>query len=81
MADLLVWWLGYGRSRWRDAAIAFAVPALFFGAYFATLAATAGVGWSIHLWLGAIVLAGVIGLLLDTLVHAATGRPAAQASR
>jgi hypothetical protein len=74
LADLLVRLLGYGRTRRRDALIAFAVPALFFGAYFATLAATEGIGWSIHLWLGAIVLAGVVGLLLEELVHGVPGR-------
>src|SRR5436309_136620 len=40
-----------------------AVPAADAALYFATLAVTGGVGWSIHLWAGAAVLAGAPGLL------------------
>jgi hypothetical protein len=61
--------LGYGRSRVGDAVIAFAVPALTYLAYFATLAATTGIGWTIHLWLGATLLAGIIGLALNELMR------------
>jgi hypothetical protein len=68
--DLLVWRVGYGRSRQADALIAFAIPSLFYVAYFATLAVTTGVGWTIHLWLGATLVAGVIGLALNELVRA-----------
>ncbi len=64
-ADLLVWRLGFGSARRTDAVIAFAIPAAFFTAFFVTLQLTGGIGWTIHLWLGAIVLAGVIGLVLD----------------
>jgi amino acid transporter len=35
---------------------------------------TGGIGWSIHLWLGAIVIAGIIGLFLDELSRAARPR-------
>ena|SRR5437763_768153 len=42
-----------------------AVPAAYAALYFATLAVTGGVGWSIHLWAGAAVLAGATGLLLS----------------
>jgi hypothetical protein len=66
--DLLFRRLGYGSSRQADALIAFAIPSLFYVAYFATLAVTTGMGWTIHLWLGAIVLAGVIGLALNALM-------------
>jgi hypothetical protein len=34
---------------------------------------TGGIGWSIHLWLGAIVIAGIIGLFLDELTRAVRG--------
>jgi hypothetical protein len=37
-------------------------------AYFAALAATQGIAWTPHLWLGAIVFAGVAGWLLSYLV-------------
>ena len=72
-ADLLVRRLGYGAPRRTDAVIAFAIPALFSLAYFMTLSATGGIGWTIHVWLGAIVLAGVIGLLIDEAMRG--GRP------
>jgi TolB protein len=72
-ADLLVRRLGYGSSRRTDVVIAFAIPASFCLAYFATLQLTGGIVWTIHLWLGAIVLAGVIGLLIDEAMRG--GRP------
>jgi hypothetical protein len=56
-----------GRSRLADAVAAFLTPAVFFACYFAAIALTSGLGWSLHLWLGAILLAGVIGLFLDEL--------------
>jgi hypothetical protein len=59
-----------GRSRRSDALLAFLIPALPFAGYFLTLALTTGVGWTIHLWLGAIVLAGIVGLFLDELARA-----------
>jgi hypothetical protein len=65
VVDLLVRRLRDGTSRRSAAAIAFAIPATFYGAYFVTLQLTGGIGWTIHLWLGAIILAGVVGILLD----------------
>jgi hypothetical protein len=44
-----------------------AVPALLHVAYFAALGATRGIAWTPHLWLGAIVFAGVAGWLLSYL--------------
>jgi uncharacterized protein (DUF697 family) len=69
LAEIVVRVVGYGRSRIRDAVVAFAVPALFFATYFLAVAVTEGLGWSLHLWLGAIFTAGVIGVLLDELAH------------
>ena len=69
LADLAARAWPPGRTRVGDAVVAFLVPALFFAAYFAAVAVTTGIGWSIHLWLGAIVIAGVIGLFLDELAH------------
>jgi hypothetical protein len=52
------------RSAWRS--VAFTTPALFQTLYFASLALWGGgVSWSVHLWTGAIVLAGLAGLLLS----------------
>jgi TolB protein len=68
-ADLLVRRLRYGSARRTDALIAFAIPAAFYAAYFATVQLTTGIGWSIHLWLGAIIIAGIIGVLFEQLMR------------
>ncbi len=47
---------------------AFAVPAILYALYFLVLKLTVGIWWSIHLWIGAIVLAGIVGLLLSYLL-------------
>lgn len=47
---------------------AFAVPAVVSGAYFACLAATAGITWSTHLWAGTVSFCGIVGWLLSYLV-------------
>jgi TolB protein len=74
--ELLVRRVGYSRSRWADALVAFAIPSFFYVAYFATLAVTTGIGWTVHLWLGAILVAGAIGLALNALMPAgAVGEP------
>lgn len=51
--------------RWALRAFAFLVPVVLFGVYFLALGAADGVSWSIHLWTGAILQAGVAGLLLS----------------
>jgi hypothetical protein len=66
VADVLFkWWQPSatqpGAFRW----FAFTVPVVFYALYFATLALTGGIWWTIHLWAGAIVLAGVVGWLLS----------------
>jgi len=43
------------------------VPVLLYAAYFAALLATDGTYWSVHLWAGTILLAGVTGWLLSLL--------------
>lgn len=79
LADLTAQTWPPGRGRVGDALVAFLMPALFFGCYFISVALTTGIGWSIHLWLGAILMAGVIGLFLDELGQgrAASAAPAA----
>jgi hypothetical protein len=47
---------------------AFAVPAAYFAMYFLAVQLTRGIGWSIHLWLGSIFVAGVIGLFVSFLM-------------
>lgn len=78
-ADGLRAWLR--PSSERPAAVrlfAFSVPATLFALYFLALALTGGVTWTIHLWTGAIMLAGVVGLLLSYL---AAPPPAARAGK
>lgn len=48
---------------------AFAVPAILFALFFVILITTVGIWWSVHLWTGAVFLAGVVGLLLSFLTH------------
>jgi len=50
-----------------------AVPVIAYACYFLSLQLTTGIGWSIHLWLGTIVVAGVIGLLMSYLVMPPAG--------
>jgi hypothetical protein len=67
VADLLV--LGLDRSHslaWRG--FGFVVPAVLFGLYFVTLWVTEGIAWTVHVWVGAIVLAGIVGWLESYLV-------------
>ena len=45
--------------------LAFGVPVIFYLLYFLTLIATTGIWWSIHLWLGSVVIAGIAGWLLS----------------
>ena len=44
---------------------AFAVPVVSNGIYFLGLFAIKGIAWSVHLWMGSIVMAGIVGLLLS----------------
>jgi hypothetical protein len=67
--DVLVRRLRPSRARpfWLRV-VAFAAPATYFALFFATVAVTRGLWWSIPLWSGAIVLAGGVGWLLSWLV-------------
>ncbi|WP_412543815.1 hypothetical protein R8Z50_15370 [Longispora sp. K20-0274] len=50
-----------------------AFPALVWAAYFGGLAVTEGVAWSVHVWAGCVVVAGLIGWAMSQLVPAASG--------
>jgi hypothetical protein len=68
-ADALRHWLKPsalrpGALRW----FAGGGAAIFYGLYFVTLLVTSGIVWSVHLWGGSIVLAGVVGWLLSYLM-------------
>ncbi len=53
-------------AAWR--LFAFVVPAVFYFCYFLGLRVTEGIAWSVHLWAGSIMLAGLTGWLLSYLV-------------
>ena len=57
--------------RWYS--FAFLAPFFLYGLYFLTIFRTRNVIWSPHLWLGLIVEAGIVGLLLGFLVKASAG--------
>lgn len=57
---------------------AFTVPVVYYALFFVVLMLTRGVGWSTHLWTGAIVLAGVTGWLLSYVLLAALRIPQKQ---
>lgn len=66
LADTLIAALRPSEARpWALRLLGCALPAAYFALYFATLQLTGGIGWSVHLWAGAIVLAGITGLLLS----------------
>ncbi len=52
----------------------FTVPSLFYGAFFMVLMFTGAIGWSAHLWMGSILLAGITGWLLSCLLVPPSGK-------
>ncbi|GIG56641.1 hypothetical protein Lfu02_10130 [Longispora fulva] len=50
---------------------AVAFPVMVWAAYFGGLAVTEGVAWSVHVWAGCVVVAGLIGWAMSQLVPAA----------
>jgi hypothetical protein len=84
LADTL--YAGLRASRFRKSDLgfrlfAFGVPAVFYLVYFLTLVATTGIWWSIHLWLGSVVLAGITGWLLSYLAVPPSGGVPASGAR
>jgi WD40 repeat protein len=74
LADSLAAWLRpHTASRGRFYAFAFSVPVAAYGLYFAALALTDGIAWTMHLWLGVIVCSGFMGLFVALVVLAAEG--------
>jgi hypothetical protein len=69
LSDLLLWWLrpaSAGGLRLR--LFAFGVPVLCQLMYFLGLGLNGGMRWTIHLWMGATLLSGVVGWLLSFVV-------------
>ncbi len=74
MADILLRQLKPAAGqRGRFSLFAFIVPVLFYALYFLVLQLTQGIGWTIHLWLGSIFMAGITGLLVSFLILAGQG--------
>jgi hypothetical protein len=74
IGDVLLAWLRPSPERPRAfRTVAFAVPALQYLFYFLAVMLWARVTWSVHLWTGAIVIAGGVGWLLSYLVIAPRG--------
>ncbi len=68
LSDFLLWWLKPSIERRGQLYLfAISVPVLLYALYFLALQLTQGIGWSIHLWLGSLVLAGSGGLLVSFL--------------
>jgi hypothetical protein len=56
--------------------VAFAIPAVQYLLYFAAVVWWARLTWSVHLWTGAVVIAGAVGWLVSYLVLPPGRRPA-----
>jgi hypothetical protein len=68
-ADILIWRLKPSTTRPTEFRLfAFLVPTVYYLLYFLALLLTTGVNWSIHLWLGSTVVAGITGCLLTYLL-------------
>jgi Tol biopolymer transport system component len=81
LAELLRWWLNPSVARRQARSLfAVAVPVIYYGLYFLALQLTQGIAWSIHLWLGALVMAGLAGWFVGFLVAAAPPTARATAS-
>jgi hypothetical protein len=71
IGDALLWWLRPSPVRPRAfRTVAFAIPAVQYLGYFVAVMWWAHVTWSVHLWTGAIVIAGGVGWLVSYLVVA-----------
>ena len=69
IGDVLLWWLGPSPERIRAfRTAAFAIPALQYLLYFVAVMLTARLTWSVHLWMGTIVITGGVGWLVSYLV-------------
>jgi hypothetical protein len=69
LADLLVLLLRPSPDRpWAMRLCAFSIPAVLYLIYFLGVMRTGYNFWTIHLWVGSVVMAGIVGLLLSLLV-------------
>ncbi len=68
IADVLRGVLQPGTSRAALRMFAFVVPLVLYLCFFLTLALTSTIAWTMYLWLGSCVMAGVVGLMLSFLL-------------
>ncbi len=79
VGDLVVWFLRPGPTRPRAAwCFGLVLPATWTAAYLAAVSATTGLGLSLHVAAGAVVMAGVLGLLTSFVI--VRDRPPARAA-
>ena len=65
-ADVLVYWLRPSAARpILMRLFAFIVPVVLYSLYFAILMLSGRIWWSVHVWTGAVVLAGIVGWLVS----------------
>jgi hypothetical protein len=68
LAEVLLWWIKPEESQPRFALFAFSVPLVLYGLYYLNIQLTQGIGWTIHLWLGSMFMAGIIGMFVSFLL-------------
>lgn len=69
VADVLYKWLRPSIERQDSLRVfAFLTPLILYLCYFLDLIFASGIVWSIHLWLGSCVMAGIVGLVLSYLL-------------
>lgn len=74
IVELAYAWLKPSVEREREMRVfSFVVPWALYAVFFAVLIPTTGVWWSIHMWAGVPLMAGIVGLLMS-LVAAPSGR-------
>lgn len=65
IAELAYTWLKPSVERERELRVfSFVVPLALYAVFFAVLIPTTGVWWSVHMWTGVPLMAGIVGLLM-----------------
>jgi hypothetical protein len=68
MGDALLWWLKPSVKRVGTLRLfAFLMPVAMFSLYFALQFPLYGTNWAVHMWLGVILMTGIVGLFLSYL--------------
>lgn len=71
LIDILLWTIrptAEPEHKTRYYLFAFLAPLVYFGLYFLAVHQSGGIGWTMHLWLGSIIVSGLIGVLLALLL-------------